>query len=459
MLNLLRKGIPSRRRVLTHLVARSSSEGKSSIPLEGQIPRSGDTLDKDSYLYGDITERRDFRQSGVENEMLLKRLDELGFHTATIIQSQALKVITSGTDAVVAAETGSGKTLAYMIPVLQNCLNTLSSTLTKQHEVTRPHAVILVPNWELASQVKQLAEKLLRGTLVRTATRYENPHILICTPGAFRTHLQQLVIDEADLLLDGSYLREVSHSLSLTKDDLKIRRLASPQVILAAATIPTYGTRSFENFIKKQFPSAYHVRNPHLHHHHPQITQSFIRMKSTELLHPSRVGAIKDAIVAHEPTLVFVNTSKNAVLLAEVLRENDVQCGEFHKDCSRASREMHLNDFKEGKCSVIICTDIAARGWDLSHVRHVIQAEFALNIVQHLHRIGRCSRGGVPGKATNIHDVRSSLLIDAINCDTGNPVNVALDRSSGVDTAFSRRRGLRGKAKKESRKGRKMLRE
>ena len=53
------------------------------------------------------------------------------------------------------------------------------------------------------------------------------------------------------------------------------------------------------------------------------------------------------------------------------------------------------HDFKEGKCSVIICTDIAARGWDLSHVRHVIQAEFALNIVQHLHRIGRCSRGGV----------------------------------------------------------------
>ena len=90
--------------------------------------------------------------------------------------------------------------------------------------------------------------------------------------------------------------------------------------------------------------------------------------------------------------------AEDALCLAEILREEGITCGELHKQVSLSDREAALSAFKLGKLSVLVCTDYAARGLDLPFVRHVVQAQFASNVVQHLHRIGRASRAGRPGR-------------------------------------------------------------
>lgn len=99
--------------------------------------------------------------------------------------------------------------------------------------------------------------------------------------------------------------------------------------------------------------------------------------------------------------MIFVNTAENAQLLAAALRQRDIRCEEYHKLVSHNLKVEGFKRFVEGKTPILVCTDAAARGLDIPSVKHVIQAEFALNVVQHLHRIGRASRAGALGHATN----------------------------------------------------------
>ena len=113
-------------------------------------------------------------------------------------------------------------------------------------------------------------------------------------------------------------------------------------------------------------------------------------------------------------TMVFLNTADAAQRFAEVLRGAGVQCVQFHKLCPSAEREASLRRFREGSVKIFVCTDSAARGLDLPQVRHVVQAEFALNVVQHQHRVGRASRAGRIGRATNFVFPSSRALVDLI---------------------------------------------
>ena len=130
--------------------------------------------------------------------------------------------------------------------------------------------------------------------------------------------------------------------------------------------------------------------------------------------------------------MIFVNTAEGAAQLSEALKNEGIDCAQFHK--LSENRHEELQKFRQGSAKLIVCTDSAARGLDLPNVRHVIQAEFALNVVQHMHRIGRASRGGVSGRATSIYDSNSDLIVESIK--------------SGIVSSFSRRRGLRKKWKK-----------
>ena len=136
-------------------------------------------------------------------------------------------------------------------------------------------------------------------------------------------------------------------------------------------------------------------------------------------------------------TMIFVNTSKAATELASVLRGTyKVSCVEFHKDIKDDKiRSNNLLSFQEGRVKLMVCTDQAARGLDMSSVRHVVQAEFSSNVVSHLHRIGRASRAGRLGYASNFYDDISRDLVNSL-------VNL---QTSGDDisSSFSRRRGFR----------------
>lgn len=143
-------------------------------------------------------------------------------------------------------------------------------------------------------------------------------------------------------------------------------------------------------------------------------------------------------------TMVFVNTAEVAMSLANALRQQNVSCAEYHKLLSMEEKEEELGSFRRGDVNVMVCTDHAARGLDLPGVNHVVQAEFALNVVNHMHRIGRGSRGGKLGRATNFYDHSSAVLVESILSDYN---------ERGVDQSFSRKRGLRQRLKKEERRG------
>ena len=144
-----------------------------------------------------------------------------------------------------------------------------------------------------------------------------------------------------------------------------------------------------------------------------------------------------------EQTMIFVNTANDAVLLAKLLRNAGLNNAEYHKCVTDPVRQESLRSFRAEEVSVLVCTDHAARGLDIPNVRHVIQAEFATNVVQYLHRIGRASRAGVLGKATSIYDDRSVLLVRSILSENEN--------EKSVDQSFSRRRGFSKKIKKNMR--------
>lgn len=142
-----------------------------------------------------------------------------------------------------------------------------------------------------------------------------------------------------------------------------------------------------------------------------------------------------------DPTMIFVNTAENAQLLAAALRQRNIPCEEFHKLVHHDAKIEGFQKFSEGKTLVLVCTDAAARGLDLPFVKHIIQAEFALNVVQHLHRIGRASRAGTLGRATNFVDLHSKELVNSI---------LSGQSEESINHSFSRRRGFRRNLKRKS---------
>ena len=142
-----------------------------------------------------------------------------------------------------------------------------------------------------------------------------------------------------------------------------------------------------------------------------------------------------------DPTMIFVNTAEDAQLLAAALRQRNIPCEEFHKLVHHDVKIEGFQKFSEGKTSVLVCTDAAARGLDLPFVKHVIQAEFALNVVHNLHRIGRASRAGALGRATNFVDLHSKELVDSI---------LSPQSEDSINHSFSRRRGFRRNLKRKS---------
>jgi superfamily II DNA/RNA helicase len=494
-----------------HLASRPRStnsevDSTPQVSLGGEEVGADETImSQEDYLFGVLDKRSTFTDLGAHSS-LARALESCGKRTATIIQSKTFSAVIGGKDVVIGAETGSGKTMAYMVPLVQRCLeanfeeddeNREDKDELDEFNVSKnyPKILVMVPNKELVLQVAYMTQDLLgalqkesgeEGPLVtaETCTMQQSswfyrdadaPDILICTPAIISKfirgptieevelfkNVRHVVFDEADMLLEGSYLSDVEKVLEafrLTRrEQIRSGEIGindkTVQYVLSAATLPTYGLKSMDSYIKKKFPEATTVSNDYLHKHHPQIRQSFVELEADSasthehvpVTHPRRVEAVLSAVgqaPAGGSTMVFVNTADAALALAAALEESGVQFVQFHKAVSSRDKQQGLQAFRNGESGVLICTDAAARGLDLPTVSHVVQAEFALNVVQYLHRVGRASRGGREGHATSIVDPRSRDLVHSIR--TGQ------DRS--VAQSFSRKRGFRAKVKKERRR-------
>eukprot|EP00252_Welwitschia_mirabilis_P026912 TRINITY_DN9012_c0_g1_i1.p1 TRINITY_DN9012_c0_g1~~TRINITY_DN9012_c0_g1_i1.p1 ORF type:complete len:310 (-),score=77.98 TRINITY_DN9012_c0_g1_i1:469-1365(-) len=237
-------------------------------------------------------------------------------------------------------------------------------------------------------------------------------------------------------------------SKDVKKERLYSRRLykRSKQYIFVAATLPESGKKTAGGLLKRFFPDATWISGSFLHQHNPRLEQRWIQV-TVDTQIDALINAIKDAqSLKQSPgtsmehrTMIFANTVNAAESITKILHKSGIECMRYHKETPTEERNQNLKQFQE-EGGVLVCTDAAARGLDIPHVSHVIQAEFAASAVDFLHRIGRTGRAGQPGFVTSLYTKSNRELVEA--------VREAGSLGQSVEKAFSRKRSFRKKLRK-----------
>jgi ATP-independent RNA helicase DbpA len=332
---------------------------------------------------------------------MLANLDSLGYSEMTPIQAQSLPLVLAGRDVIAKAKTGSGKTAAFGIALLEK-LNVRFFGV---------QALVLCPTRELADQVAKEIRRLARlthnvkvltlcggvsigpqiGSLERGA------HIVVGTPGRIVDHIRkgtlklenvkQLVLDEADRMLEMGFAEDIDTVLDACNNER--------QTLLFSATYP--------DDIKKI--SARCQRDPHMIavesiHSETQIEQHFYELRGEDEVYP----AVLTLLASFQPgsSIAFCNTKQSCDELLEYLRKQGVNALALHGDLEQKERDQVLVRFANKSCSVLIATDVAARGIDIKGLDAVINVDLARDSEVHVHRIGRTGRAGEQGLALNL---------------------------------------------------------
>ena len=346
-----------------------------------------------------------FEQLGL-TEQLLQAVTDQGYTTPTPVQQKAIPLILQGRDVLAGAQTGTGKTASFTLPLLQR----LAENTDPHQKPRRVRALILVPTRELAAQVyesvitygKHLplhAEAVVGGASIGVQTRNlrRGCDIVVATPGRLIDHLQQrnvnlsnveiLVLDEADRMLDMGFMPDVRQIMSL----LPKQR----QNLLFSATVPN-AIKSFaasvlnnpaEVEVAKQNATADNVS---------ECVYGIGREYKRELL-SYLIGSNN-----WRQVLVFVRTKHGADRLEKQLIEDGIRTAALHGDKTQGARNKALEYFKTGKVSVLVATDIAARGLDIDELPHVVNFDLPQVPEDYIHRIGRTGRAGSSGEALSL---------------------------------------------------------
>jgi len=340
--------------------------------------------------------------------LILKALTESGYLTPTPIQAQAIPLVLENNDVMAGAQTGTGKTAAFALPMLQKLLPHASpSTSPAKHPV---RALILVPTRELAVQVEQSVKAYAKYTHLRSLVVYggvdiktQTPQlkagveILVATPGRLLDHIEQktvllntvqvLVLDEADRMLDMGFMPALKRILAL----LPRQR----QSLMFSATFSDEIKKLSEDFMN--YPTLIEVARSNATS--DNITQKVYLVESGDK-HQLLLKLLQgdDA----KQVIVFTKTKLTASRLARQLQREGVSADAIHGDKSQLERMQALDSFKQGKVSVLIATDVAARGLDIDHLPMVINYEIPHAAEDYVHRIGRTGRAGARGTAISL---------------------------------------------------------
>jgi len=340
---------------------------------------------------------------------MLKNLASLGYAEMTPIQAHSLPPILAGKDLIAKAKTGSGKTAAFGIGLLTR----LDAT------ALRLQALVLCPTRELADQVAKELRRLARFTEnIRALTvcggvpfgpqlgsLEHGAHVVVGTPGRLLDHLrrgsldlsalQTLVLDEADRMLDMGF-----------QDDIRSLIAAAPvrrQTLLFSATYPD--SIADMSATMQHTPVEVSVDEDHAE---GTIEQHFYEVEPDQ-----RCEAVARILGQYRPesTLVFCNTKLDCQELAEALKERGVAALAIHGDLEQRERDQVLVRFSNKSASVLVATDVAARGLDIKELAAVVNYELSRNPEVHTHRIGRTGRAGEQGLAISLVSRRDSRLI------------------------------------------------
>ena len=343
---------------------------------------------------------------------LLASIETLGYQTMTPIQAQGLPVLLENRDILAQAKTGSGKTAAFAIGLLDK--------LEPQAYCTQ--ALVLCPTRELADQVSNEMRRLARtiaNTRILTlcggrpigpqlASLERSPHIVVGTPGRILKHLEKrslnldqlrtLVLDEADRMLDMGFHEDIM----LIIDAMPRKR----QTLLFSATYPQQ-IQNISNAIQRN-PVDIRVD---VAHDNKNINQVFYEIRKGE-----RSNTLI-ALLQHyrpESSLVFCNRKHQAQELADDLWQQGFHALALHGDLEQFERDQVLLQFSNKSCSILIATDVAARGLDIKNLTAVINYDLTPDAEVYLHRIGRTGRAGNTGLAISLFLASEQFRVDAI---------------------------------------------
>ena len=328
---------------------------------------------------------------------LLEALDKLKFTTPTPIQQQAIPIVNEGKDVVGVAQTGTGKTIAFAIPMIQS----LASKPGK--------GLVLVPTRELAQQVNEVyrifAPKmgmhsvcLIGGESInRQLTELrKKPRIIIATPGRLLDHMGQgsvrlndvhtVVLDEADRMLDMGFMPQIERVLRAVPKQR--------QTLLFSATIPDEVMRLASGYMK--LPMRIEVARSGTAAEHVEQEVYVV----TKGLRPALLSKLLDKYWG--TVLLFVRTRHDAYTVTRFLREIGHNAAEIHSDRTQAQRNEALEGFKTGKYRILVATDIAARGIDVTGIEVVVNYGLPDDDDNYVHRIGRTGRAGCKGRAISL---------------------------------------------------------
>ncbi len=336
----------------------------------------------------------DFSKLGIA-PIFLEALAKSNYKSPTPIQQQAIPVAIQGKDVVGVAQTGTGKTLAFGIPMIQ-----------RLHQIAGACGLVVLPTRELAFQIDEALRKIGFGLGLRTAVLIggtamgpqmraiaRNPHIIVATPGRLNDHLSRktvrlnnvriVVLDEADRMLDMGFAPQIKKIFQALPHNR--------QTMLFSATLPSEIMKMATEYMKLPIrvevaPSGTTVE---------QVTQEiFIIPKNAKT---SLLEKILQQYLG--ATLIFTRTKYGAKKLTKIIHDIGHTAAEIHSNRSLVQRRSALEGFRSGRYRVLVATDIASRGIDVTGIELVINYDLPTNAEDYVHRIGRTARAGAYGRA------------------------------------------------------------
>jgi ATP-dependent RNA helicase RhlE len=357
---------------------------------------------------------------------LVKAVAAEGYTEPTPIQRQAIPNVLQGVDVVGLAQTGTGKTAAFALPILHRLSKTRGA---------RIRTLVLSPTRELASQIESDFVRYGRGSGVKTTVIFggvgagpqrqslaRGVDVVVATPGRLLdlmsegrvdlTHLEVLVIDEADRMLDMGFIDDVKRIL--------VELPSNRQTLLFSATMPDDIDALARRFMKSPVRIAVVPPSTTVE----KISQSvfFVQQSAKRELLLHLLG--KENVVR---ALVFTRTKRGADRVVKALHHAKISAAAIHGNKAQSARTRALDGFKRGTVRVLVATDIAARGIDVDAISHVIQVDLPNVPEQYVHRIGRTARAGAAGIAWAMCSAEERPLLRDIEREIRMRIEIAAD--------------------------------
>ncbi len=356
-----------------------------------------------------------FQDLGISTATM-KSLKRMGFEEATPIQAETIPLSLQNKDLIGQAQTGTGKTAAFGVPLVDK--------IDVANEVIQ--GIIIAPTRELAIQVSEELYKIGYGKRTRVLSIFggqdinrqiralkKNPHIIVGTPGRILDHInrktlrldqvQTVILDEADEMLNMGFIDDIESILSKIPTER--------QTLLFSATMPAPIRRMAERFMKE--PQVVKVKAK-------EMTVSLIDQYYIETQEKTKFDILTRLldIQAPELAIIFGRTKRRVDELSEALNLRGYTAEGIHGDLSQAKRMSVLRKFKEGTIDVLVATDVAARGLDISGVTHVYNFDIPQDPESYVHRIGRTGRAGKEGVAITFITYRERSYLQVVENTT-----------------------------------------